>query len=696
MARSERGPAERIESLRAEIRRHDHLYYVENEPEISDEHYDRVMRELRELEAAHPALVTADSPTQRVSERPLDGFAHVTHRVPMLSIDNTYSPAEVREFDARVRRVIDDQPLAYVVDPKIDGVAVSLRYEGGVLKLGATRGDGERGDDVTQNLRALRSVPLKLSGKDWPEALEVRGEVYWPRAAFERHNQQRAQAGEPPFANPRNATAGTLKQLDARLVATRGLAFCAHGFGVIEPFPKKVETHSGLIERFRAWGLPTSPHTRRFDDIDAVIAFVAEWDGRRRGLGYDTDGLVIKVDRLEQRERLGATSKSPRWCIAYKYAAEQAQTTLLSVTFQVGKLGTITPVANLDPVLLAGTTVRRATLHNFEQVRRLDLHVGDRVTIEKAGEIIPQVVAVDAAARNPRVEPVTPPQRCPECGAAVAQDEGGVYLRCTSEFCPAQWVERLRFFCGRDQMDIEGVGEAVVERLAAEGLVKSFADLFRLEPRREQIEKLTLATQEREEGGEIKRTAVTFGKKRTESLLRGIDAARARPLARLLAALGIRHVGSTTAELIADHFGAIDALVEADETALQAIEGVGPEVAKSVRSWFQSPRGRQIVDDLKAGGVNTTQPRKARPAVGSPLSGKTVVVTGTLARYSRKEIEDLIKGLGGKAAGSVSKKTDYVVVGAEAGSKADKARELGIRILDEDAFDELIGDHRKS
>lgn len=690
MAPGESDAAAQIELLRAQIRRHDHLYYVENQPEISDEQYDRLMRELRELEAAHPELVSPDSPTQRVSDRPLEGFAHVVHVVPMLSIDNTYSPSEVREFDARVRRVIDDQPVAYVVDPKIDGVAVSLRYEEGVLKIGATRGDGERGDDITQNLRAVRSVPLKLSGQGWPDALEVRGEVYWPQAAFDRHNEQRRRAGEPPFANPRNATAGTLKQLDARLVATRGIAFQAHGFGVIEPFPDRVETHSDLIALFRRWGIPTSPHARRFEDIEAVIDFIAEWDARRDRLGYATDGLVIKVDRLEQRERLGTTSRSPRWCIAYKYAAEQAQTTLLSVTFQVGKLGTITPVANLEPVLLAGTTVRRATLHNFEQVRRLDLHLGDRVIIEKAGEIIPQVIAVDPAARRPDAPAVTAPQRCPECGAAVVQDEDGVYLRCSNESCPAQWVERLRFFCGRDQMDIEGVGEAVVERLVAEGFVKSFADLFRLEARRAEIEKLTLATQEREDGGEVKRTVVTFGKKRTDALLRGIDAARSRPLSRLLAALGIRHVGLTTAELIADHFGTIDALADADEAALQAIEGVGPEVARSVRAWFQSPRGRQIIDDLKAVGVNTTQPSKDRPAGDSPLAGKTVVVTGTLARYSRKEIEDLIKRLGGKPAGSVSRKTDYVVVGADAGSKADKARELGIPTLDEEAFQKLV------
>lgn len=682
------GPADiaaRIAELRAELRRHDHLYYVLHTPEISDERYDALLRELRALETAHPELITPDSPTQRVGERPLEGFAHVRHAVPMLSIDNTYSPEELREFDARVRRALGDEPYTYLVDPKIDGVAVALRYEDGALALGATRGDGETGDDITQNLRTIRSVPLRLRGTDWPAVLEVRGEVYWPRRDFEAFNRQLVAAGEEPFANPRNATAGTLKQLDARNVEPRKLAFQAHGVGVLEPLPPNVNTHSELNARLREWGVPVNPHARVCRDVDAVIAFVAEWDARRRDLEYDTDGLVVKVDRLDQRRRLGTTSKAPRWCIAYKYAAEQAQSRLLSVDFQVGKLGTITPVANLEPVQLAGTTVKRATLHNFDQVRRLDLHVGDTVTVEKAGEIIPQVVAVDAARRPADAQPIRPPKRCPECQGDVVQDEGGVYVRCINPECPAQLVERLRFFCGRDQMDIDAAGGAVVEALVQHNLVRSFADLYRLHQRRDELVALPVGVNTRTG------SAISLGEKRAEKLLSGIEISKSRPLARLLAALGIRHVGVNTAELLADHFGTLDALLAADETTLQEVEGVGPEVAASVYQWLHSAGGRHTIDELKSVGVDPAQP-KARRAAGGPLAGKTIVVTGTLARYSRGEIEALIKQHGGKPTASVSKKTDFVVAGESPGSKLDKARTLGVRVLTEAEFERFLAE----
>jgi DNA ligase (NAD+) len=675
--------AERIEALRKEIRRHDRLYFLENAPEISDEQYDSLVRELRDLEARHPGLITPDSPTQRVGERPLEGFEHVRHAVPMLSIDNTYSADELREFDRRVRKGLGDERYCYLVDPKIDGVAVSLRYENGLLAQGATRGDGEIGDDITQNLRTIRSVPLKLDGADWPRVLEVRGEVYWPRKDFEAFNRQLVAAGEEPFANPRNAAAGTLKQLDARKVGQRKLAFQCHGFGVVDPLPAGVATHSQLNRRLRDWGIPISRHARVCRDVEEVIAFVGEWDTRRRGLEYDTDGLVAKVDRLDHRRRLGATSKAPRWCIAYKYAAEQAQSRLLSVDFQVGKLGTITPVANLEPVQLAGTTVKRATLHNFDQVRRLDLHVGDTVTVEKAGEIIPQVVAVDVGRRPSDAKLIRPPNRCPECGGEVAQDEGGVYLRCINPGCPAQLVERLRFFCGRDQMDIEAAGGAVVEALIERGLVRSFADLYRLPERRDELIDLPVGVNTRTG------SAISLGEKRTEKLLAGIEASKSRPLARVLAALGIRHVGTNTAELLAEHFGTVDALMAADEEALQEVEGIGPEVAASVRQWFQSRAGRETVAELKAVGVNLAQPR-TRPRATGPLAGKTVVVTGTLARYSRQEAEALIKQHGGKPTGSVSKRTDYVVAGESPGSKLDKARSLGVPVLTEDEFEKLL------
>lgn len=677
------------EGLRAEIRRHDHLYYVTNNPEISDEQYDALLRRLTALEASHPDLITPDSPTQRIGDRPAGGFPAVRHEVPMMSVDNTYSAAELRDYDARIRRGLEGETYTYLVDPKIDGVAMSLRYESGRFVLGATRGDGETGDEVTGNLRTLRSIPLALSGEGWPAVLEVRGEVYWPRREFDAFNARRRSTGEPTFANPRNATAGTLKQLDPRNVADRGLVFTAHGYGKIEPFPAGVQTFSRLLELLRGWGIPTNPHTRLCHDIDAVIAFVEEWDSRRRELPYETDGLVIKIDRLDQRDRLGTTSKSPRWCIAYKFAAEQAQSRILSVDFQVGKLGTITPVANLEPVFLAGTTVKRASLHNFDQVRRLDLHVGDLATVEKAGEIIPQVVSIDPAQRPAGAPPIIPPTSCPECGGEVQKDADGVYLRCINPACPAQLVERLRFFCGRNQMDIEGLGEVLAEHLVKEGLVHNYADVFRLSEHRARLEQLVFE-QQRDSNGESRTIRVEFGKKRTDNLLNGIAAARSRPLARLLAALNIRHVGSSTAELLAEQFGDMSALAAADESALQEVEGIGPEVAASVRSFFGGQAGQQSIAELAAVGVNMTQPRAARSTAG-PLVGKTLVVTGTLEKYGRSEIEALIKQHGGKSSSSVSKKTDYLVAGSEAGSKLEKARALGVKVLSEAEFDALLG-----
>lgn len=663
---------DRVESLRAEIRRHDRLYFVESAPEISDQAYDALMRELREFEAAHPDLVTPDSPSQRVGEQPLAEFVHVTHALPMLSIDNTYSPEEVREFDARVRKLAGDREHEYLVDPKIDGVAVSLRFENGLLMLGATRGDGETGDDITQNVRTLRGIPLKLAGAGWPAILEVRGEVYWPRPAFDATNRRRIAAGDEPFKNPRNGTAGTLKQLDPRLVAERGLQFSAHSMGQVEPPPDNVATQSEFFRLLRSWAIPTSPHARVFTGIDPVVAFIAQWDARRRTLDYDTDGLVVKINNLALRDELGVTSKSPRWCIAFKFAAEKATTRLVSVDYQVGKLGTITPVANLDPVELAGTTVRRATLHNFEQVKRLGLHVGDFVTVEKAGEIIPQVVAVDAARRGKHAPAVEPPTACPACGGEVAQDEGGVYLRCLNPGCPAQLVERLRFFCGRDQMDVEGAGEKFVAALVEAELVKSLPDLYALQ-------RADLLKLER------------MGEKSADGLLAAIEASKSRPLARVLAALNIRHVGLSTAEDLAEHFGDIDRVATARVEQLQEVEGIGAEVAKSVSAWFAGNAGRETIRRLRAAGLTMTQPRK-QVSTHSPLIGKTIVVTGTLAKYSRTQIEQKIKDLGGKVSGSVSKKTAFVVAGADAGAKLEKAQALGLEILDEAAFQKLIGE----
>lgn len=721
-----------IEKLREEIRRHDRLYYAEHKPAISDREYDRLFEQLKKLETAHPELITPGSPTQRVSETPLDGFAHVIHAVPMMSIDNTYSEAELREFDQRVRKPLGDANVEYLVDPKIDGVSALLRYEKGLLVLGATRGDGRIGDDITANLRTIRTIPLRLEGRDWPEVLEVRGEVYWPRESFDQYNVQRLKAGEEVFANPRNATAGTLKSLDSRATAERRLSFCSHGTGEVRPAAFK--RASEAFDALASWGLPTNPNRRLCRSIDEVIRFVADWEPKRRGLPYETDGLVVKVDRLDQREELGATSRFPRWCIAYKYESERAESVLERVDFQVGKLGTITPRAVMRPVQLSGTTVRHASLHNFDQVERLGeghsgLCIGDTVVIEKAGEIIPQVVRL-AREGKPRGERVKPPPNCPVCRGEAVKDEGGVYIRCINPACPAQLKERLKYFCGRDQMDIEGVGDALMEQLVDKGLVREFADLYRLHKRRGELVDLVFEQERDADDGSKKIVLVKFGEKRVDSLLAGIKKSKKQPLSRVLAGLNIRHVGSATAELLADHFGSMKSLVEAAENGkgpskdiaavkkkrsaarknpklttedsrlfpensqlasdpLQAVEGIGPEVAASIREFLTSDAGCRTIKHLAAE-VNMTQPKTSRTGP-QLLTGKTVVVTGTLERFSRSEIEELIRTCGGKSTGSVSKKTDFVVAGADPGSKLAKARDLGVKVLDEAGFLKLIG-----
>lgn len=660
-----------IESLRAAIREHDHHYFVEGKSVISDREYDRLFERLKQLEAEHPELITADSPTQRVAGAPIEGFEHVTHRVPMLSIDNTYNEADLRAFDDRVRRGLDGEPVEYLVDPKIDGVSASLRFEHGRLVLGATRGDGQTGDDVTANVRTIRSIPLRLHGTGWPDVLEVRGEIYWPRAEFDRFNAAREQRGEEPFANPRNATAGTLKSLDPREVAGRGLAFCAHGHGEVRPL--KFDRASQLFDRLERWGIPTNLHRRLLRTIDAVIEFLHDWDARRRTLPYETDGLVIKVDRFDQRDALGATSRFPRWCVAYKYAAEQAESVIEAVDVQVGKLGTLTPRAVMRPVQLSGTTVRHASLHNFDQVERLDVRIGDTVVVEKAGEIIPQVVRVVKEKRPRSARKVEPPKMCPVCAGPVEKDEGGVYLRCINPACDAQIKERLRYFCGRDQMDIEGAGDALIEQLVDSGLVHNFADLYRLAGQRDRLLKLE-----------------RVGEKSADNLLAAIEESKSRPLARVIAALNIRHVGRASAELLAAHFESMDRLADADDADLQQVDGIGPEIARSIRHFFRSAVGRKTWQDLRDVGVNMKQPRRRADAT-QPLAGKTVVVTGSLRNFTRQEIQDLIRELGGTAAGSVSRKTDFLVVGDEAGSKLDKARALGVKSLTEAEFLALVG-----
>jgi DNA ligase (NAD+) len=661
----------RMDWLRREIRRHDYLYYIQNQPEITDPQYDQLFAELKALETEHPKAVTPDSPTQRVAGRPLGEFVTVRHALPMLSVDNTYNAQELKAFDERVRKQLDTTDYDYVVEHKIDGLAVSLRYVDGVLVTGATRGDGEVGDDVTANIRTIRAIPLRLiDGENTRGVLEVRGEVYMPTKAFVALNKTRAEAGETAFANPRNAAAGSLKLLDARITATRHLSFFAYGIGEVETqYLASLRDHYETLQRFKKLGLPVNPHTRKARDIDEVIAICQNWSDRRSDLAYQIDGMVIKVNRYDQRDILGATGRSPRWCIAYKYPAERAQTVVESIAVQVGKTGALTPVANLKAVLLAGTTVRRASLHNFDEMQRLDVRPGDTVLIEKAGEIIPQVVEVKKEFRPVGAEPFPVPLKCPNCGTKVVKDEAGVYIRCPNPDCFGMLKERLRYFAGRDQMDIERLGVALIEQLIDAGLVKTFADIYR-------IKKEDLTSLER------------MGEKSAQNVLDGIEASKTRPLWRFLAALGIRHVGGQSAEVLAEHFGSLDAIRNAGLEDLETVDQVGPVMAESVHQYFRNPRHCAVIDDLLAAGVRPQPPAPKKRTGG--LQGKTIVVTGTLKNYSRQQAEQAIREAGGKVSGSVSKKTHYVLAGEDPGNKLQKAQELGVEVIDEKRFRQML------
>jgi len=662
-----------IDGLRAEIERHNRLYYLEAAPEISDRQYDRLMERLTEIEAEHPELVTPDSPTQRVGGAPLAQFGTVAHSAPMLSIDNTYSYDEVREWDARVRRGLNaDEVVRYVVELKVDGVAVSLRYERGKLVLGSTRGDGERGDDVTANLRTVREIPLSLQGEP-PEFLEVRGEVYMTNAELARINELRKEAGEKPFENPRNSTAGSLKLLDPRICGQRRLRFVSHGLGEYRGIDDP--SYFDLVQTIKALGIPVSSYMKRYESIDEVIEHAREWETRRNTLDFQTDGLVVKVDDLNQRRRLGARTKSPRWTIAFKYEAEQAVTQITAITVQVGKTGKLTPVAELVPVRLAGTTVKRATLHNADEIARKDVRVGDHVVVQKAGEIIPQVVRVEKDARTGDETPYHFPEHCPNCGAPVVRDPGEVDYRCSNppSACTEQLKGRLRQYAHRDSLDIDGLGDKLVEQLVSSGLVRTLADLYRLDAP-------TLADLER------------MGEKSAENLIAGVEQSKRRTLDRFLAGLAIRHVGVRTAELLAARFPTLADVRAASLADLEAIPGLGQIVAASVHEFFQDPDHQQLLDQLGAVGVDPLpyQPPTAN-AVGLPFAGKTFVLTGTLPKRTRPEAEALIKSLGGKVTGSVSKSTTYLLAGADPGSKLDKAQKLGITILDEPEFERLAG-----
>lgn len=660
----------RIEELRELVRHHDRKYYVENDPEISDREYDRLLAELERLEADRPDLVTPDSPTQRVGGEPTEGFETVAHAAPMLSLDNTYSADELREFDGRVRGRLPGEGVEYVVELKLDGVSVALRYEDGVLARGATRGDGSLGDDVTANLRTIRSIPLRLAGGSSGASIEVRGEVYMPRAGFAALNRQRADEGAQPFANPRNAAAGSLKLLDPRTVRERPLD--AFFYQLVWAPDLGVETHHGALEAMRSMGLRVIPDAALVPDIAAAIEECSNWQERRRDLPFDVDGMVVKVNALGQQERLGATGKSPRWGIAYKFPAESATTVVRDIVVQVGRTGKLTPVAILDPVTVSGSTVSRATLHNQDEIDRLDVRVRDTVLIEKGGEVIPKVVKAVRSKRKGRPRHFRMPSACPVCGEPVVRPSGEVDHRCENIRCPAQVKRGILHFAARGSMDIEGLGVALVEQLVEGGLASDYGDLYALEA--DQLAALP-----------------RMGEKSAQNVLAELEKSKERPFSRLLFALGIRHVGARVAEVLAERFPSMDDLREANAEDLALVEEIGPVIAASVRAFLDSSENRRVIEKLAQAGLPMRAKRARRKRAAAELDRRTVVLTGTLESMTRREARDAITRAGGRVTGSVSSKTDLVVAGADPGTKHDKAKKLGIRIIDEKELRKLLG-----
>ncbi len=661
----------RIEALRNKIEHHNYMYYIEDNPEISDLEFDRLMKELRDLERQYPELITPESPTQRVGGQPIEGFRQVSHSVPMLSIENTYNEEEVREFDARMRRLLPGERLKYVIEYKIDGVSASLRYENGTFTLGLTRGDGLRGDDITHNLRTVRDIPLRLlsCGSKIPEILEVRGEVYMTNSELSRLNQLQSKRGERIFANCRNAAAGSLKLLDPRQCAQRILRFFAHSEGRLSGL--SLSTHDEFLGLIRGFGIPVVPHSKELDRIDHVLQYRTEMLEERNSLDYETDGFAIKVNSLAQRDRLGSTSKSPRWVIAYKVELWQSSTRIRDIQVQVGKSGTLTPVAELETTEIAGTRVSRVSLHNADEITRKDIRIGDSVIVEKAGKIIPHVVRVELEKRSGQEKVFRFPSKCPVCKGDVARDEGGVYIRCINLLCPAQLKERLRFYAARQAMDIEGLGPALIDQLVDQGIVRSLTDLYALTA--EQLAGLK-----------------HMGEKSAQNLIEAIRASKDRGLTRVLTALGIRHVGEHSARLLAKEFENIRVLLAASEEDLAQIPGIGPIVAASVYGYFRSDAGIKTVEELERNEViMTEQLQEQATAIPARFNGKTFVVTGTMIRCTRNEMAERIRQLGGKTASSVSKNTDYVVAGSNPGSKLDKAKNLGITVLSEEQFEKM-------
>jgi len=661
--------AERAGALREAIHRHNYLYYVEDRPEVSDAEYDRLVRELREIEEAYPELVTPDSPTQAVGGQVSQAFAPVQHKGPMLSLDNAVSVDDLREFEARLRRSLPTAEFTYVCEPKIDGLGVALLYTRGRFGRGATRGDGRVGEDITQNLRTIKAIPPALKGElGRTISLEVRGEVFMPREAFARLNASLEEAGQMVFANPRNAAAGAVRQKDSAVTAARPLdIFLYH---VSHREPGEFASHWEVLETLKAAGFPVNPRSARCADLDAVIEYTRHLEAERDELGYDTDGVVVKVDSLEQQRRLGATSHHPRWAIAFKFAARQATTRVVDITINVGKTGALTPAASLEPVELAGVTVSNVSLHNEDEVARKDVRIGDTVLIERAGDVIPYLVQVVTSKRPPEAVPFRMPHTCPACGAPAQRPEGEAIWRCTNVACPAQLKERLFHWGSRRAMDIEHLGESVIGQLVDREMVRDFGDLYELD-----VEQL--AGLER------------MAKKSATNLVEAIRASRGRGLSRVLNGLGIRMIGERAAQLLAARFGTMDRLERASAEEIGEIPGIGPKIAESAARFFQEARNRKTIARLRDMGLDLTE--AGASDTPGPLTGKALVLTGGLKSLTRDEAKDAILRLGGRVAGSVSKKTDYVVVGEDAGSKADDARRLGVPTLDETQFLAMIG-----
>ncbi|MFZ5994483.1 MAG: NAD-dependent DNA ligase LigA [Thermodesulfobacteriota bacterium] len=658
-----------IKKLREDIHYHNYRYYVLDSPVISDAEYDRLMRELVELEEKYPHLITPDSPTQRVGAAPLEKFGTVRHALPMLSLENAFDEAEAREFEQRIKRFLRmDGLIDYVVEPKMDGLAIEIVYEDGVLSTASTRGDGITGEDVTQNVRTIKSIPLSLQhGESIPRRLEARGEVFLGLKAFKEINQQRIRDGEPPFANPRNAAAGSLRQLDPRVTAGRPLDFFAYGVGVVED--RSFTGQWEILTTLPKWGIKVNPLVRRCKGIEECIAYFQELEGRRRGLAYEIDGMVIKVDSLSLQDRLGVKTRSPRWAVAYKFPANQADTRILDIQVQVGRTGTLTPVAIMEPVNIGGVEVSRATLHNQDEIARKDIRIGDTVLVQRAGEVIPEVVKSITEKRSGKERKFVMPERCPVCGAGVVQLPGEVAIRCPNASCPAQVKESITHFASKGGMDIEGLGEKIVAQLVDSGIIKDVADLYYLT--REQI----LALER-------------FAAKSTENILAAIDKSKQTTLPRFLYALGIRYVGEKTAQILAEKFGSLEAIEKAFMEQLMEIDEIGPQVAASVTTFFAENKNQDVIRRLLAAGVSPAPPLSTGPR---PLAGQSFVFTGGLESFSRDEAKNKVKERGGIVSSSVSHKTNYVVAGKDPGSKLTRARELEVTVLTEEEFKRLIG-----